>query len=198
MRLPGHGPARWTHGSVAWTDRADPLVRARVERAAALFPRSRRVEAPLPEGMDPLFRHEAAEVHAELWQDHREAYGESVAIKLEGAMRVSDADAARATAARERYRQEIGQLMAGLDLLATPTMTMVAPPAGVGDLALRDEVLRLTFPWNVVGAPALSLPCGPAEHGLPASVQLVGRPGDDALVLAAGRLLESALAHRPG
>jgi aspartyl-tRNA(Asn)/glutamyl-tRNA(Gln) amidotransferase subunit A len=54
-------------------------------------------------------------------------------------------------------------------------------------------VLRLTFPWNVIGAPALALPCGPAEHGLPASVQLIGRPGDDPLVLAAGRLLEGNL-----
>jgi aspartyl-tRNA(Asn)/glutamyl-tRNA(Gln) amidotransferase subunit A len=77
-------------------------------------------------------------------------------------------------------------------------MAMVAPPAGVGDLALRDAVLRLTFPWNVVGAPALALPCGPAEHGLPASIQLVGRAGDDRLVLAAGRMLERALAARPG
>jgi aspartyl-tRNA(Asn)/glutamyl-tRNA(Gln) amidotransferase subunit A len=183
---------------VAWTERADPLVRARVEGAAALFPRSRRIELALPEGVDPLFQREAAEVHAELWRDHREAYGENVAIKLERAMRVSDADAVRAAAARDRYREEVAGLMASLDLLVTPTMKMVAPPAGVGDLALRDDVLQLTFPWNVVGAPALALPCGPAEHGLPASVQLVGRPGEDALVLAAGRLLESALARRPG
>jgi aspartyl-tRNA(Asn)/glutamyl-tRNA(Gln) amidotransferase subunit A len=45
----------------------------------------------------------------------------------------------------------------------------------------------------VVGAPALALPCGPAEDGLPASVQLVGRPGEDAAVLAVGRALERAL-----
>ena len=80
----------------------------------------------------------------------------------------------------------------------TPTLEMVAPPAGVGDLALRERVIELTFPWSVVGAPALALPCGPAELGLPASVQLVGRPGDDALVLAAGALLERAIASRGG
>ena len=45
-----------------------------------------------------------------------------------------------------------------------------------------------------VGWPALALPCGAAEGGLPASVQLVGRPGADALVLAVGALLEQALA----
>jgi len=37
------------------------------------------------------------------------------------------------------------------------------------------------------------MPCGPAEDGLPASVQLVGRPDDDARVLAAAGLLEGAL-----
>jgi Asp-tRNA(Asn)/Glu-tRNA(Gln) amidotransferase A subunit family amidase len=37
------------------------------------------------------------------------------------------------------------------------------------------------------------LPCGPAEDGLPASVQLAAPPGGDALVLAAGKALERAL-----
>ena len=50
-------------------------------------------------------------------------------------------------------------------------------------------MIRFTLPFNTVGRPALALPCGPAEDGLPASVQLAGRQGDDALVLAAGALL---------
>jgi aspartyl-tRNA(Asn)/glutamyl-tRNA(Gln) amidotransferase subunit A len=81
--------------------------------------------------------------------------------------------------------------MEDLDLVLTPTLTLVAPRLGIGDLALRERVIELTFPFNAIGAPALALPCGPAEDGLPASVQLAGKPGDDALVLAAGRLLES-------
>ena len=80
--------------------------------------------------------------------------------------------------------------MEDLDLVLTPTLTMVAPQVGIGDLALRERVIELTFPFNAIGAPALAMPCGPAEDGLPASVQLAGKPGDDALVLAAGRRLE--------
>jgi Asp-tRNA(Asn)/Glu-tRNA(Gln) amidotransferase A subunit family amidase len=57
---------------------------------------------------------------------------------------------------------------------------------------------RFTIPFNALGRPALALPCGPAEDDLPASVQLVGRKGADALVLAAGALLESALAAPSG
>ena len=80
-----------------------------------------------------------------------------------------------------------------VDLLLTPTLAMVAPPTGIGDLALRDAMIRFTYPVNALGAPALALPCGPAEDGLPASIQLVGAPGADALVLAAGELLERKL-----
>jgi Asp-tRNA(Asn)/Glu-tRNA(Gln) amidotransferase A subunit family amidase len=51
-------------------------------------------------------------------------------------------------------------------------------------------MIARTIPFNVLGWPALALPCGDAEDGLPASVQLAGRAGEDALVLAAGALLE--------
>jgi Asp-tRNA(Asn)/Glu-tRNA(Gln) amidotransferase A subunit family amidase len=54
-------------------------------------------------------------------------------------------------------------------------------------------MISLTRPFNATGWPALALPCGPAEDGLPASIQIVARPGDDALVLAVGERLERVL-----
>ena len=54
-------------------------------------------------------------------------------------------------------------------------------------------MIKLTYPWNVTGSPAIALPCGAAEDGMPASVQLAGAPGADALVLAAAALLEHHL-----
>jgi Asp-tRNA(Asn)/Glu-tRNA(Gln) amidotransferase A subunit family amidase len=84
-----------------------------------------------------------------LWAEHRDLYGQDLAVKMERCMRV-----------------------------------------GVGDLILREPMTRFTFPFNATGQPALALPRGPAEDGLPASMQLVGRRGEDALVLAAGRLFE--------
>ena len=80
----------------------------------------------------------------------------------------------------------------------TPTLGFVAPPLPVDDLEIRDRAIRLTIPLNALGWPALALPCGPAEDGLPASVQLVGKPGDDALVLGAGAALESLLLASDG
>ena len=179
---------------VAWTARADPLVRRQVERAAAFMPSRDPLEVPFPEGVYPAFAREAAIVHTDLFAAHRELYGENVARKVASALKVPDAAVDAALAARERYRERIAALTADLDLLVTPTIPMVAPALGIGDLALRERMIELTLPWNTVGAPALALPCGPAEDGLPASIQLVGKPGEDATVLAAGRLLERALA----
>lgn len=179
---------------VGWTESAEPLVRARVETAASLFPGSRPLDLPLPPREAYAgFEREAAEIHEPIWREHRELYGANVATKLEHALRVTDEQVERADRERELYREQIANLMDGLDLLVTPTLAMVAPPAGLGDLALRGKILRFTLPWNTVGTPALALPCGSAEDGLPASLQLIGAPGDDALVLAAGRALEARL-----
>ena len=109
---------------------------------------------------------------------------------------MTDAEFEAALRRREEYREQAAEAMAGLDLLVTPTLAFVAPPAVTDDLELREAVIRFTYPFNALGWPALALPCGPAEDGLPASVQLVAPPGEDARVLAAGALLEPLLAAR--
>ena len=112
------------------------------------------------------------------------------------ALKITDAEADEGRRLRALYQERVAVLMEDVDLIVTPTIPWVAPPSGVGDLELRGRMLSLTFPWNAVGGPALALPCGAAEDGLLASVQLLGRPGEDALVLAAGRLLEAELQTR--
>ena len=113
--------------AIAWTDAADPLVRDRVQRAAALFSRSRTVELPFPDGTGPAFSREAAEVHAELWREHHDLYGMNVAHKLQRAMHVSDAEASAALGARQRYRERLAELMSNVDLVVTPTLATIAP-----------------------------------------------------------------------
>jgi aspartyl-tRNA(Asn)/glutamyl-tRNA(Gln) amidotransferase subunit A len=182
---------------VAWLDLAEPLVRARVQTAAELFPRRRRVAFPLPEGVGALFMREAAESHRGLFPEHADAYGENVRAKLERCLRVTDAEVEIALRRLEEYRQRAAEAVEGVDLLVTPTLAFVAPPAIRDDLELRDAVIRFTYPFNALSWPALALPCGPADDGLPASVQLVAPAGADARVIAAGSLLERVLAARP-
>jgi aspartyl-tRNA(Asn)/glutamyl-tRNA(Gln) amidotransferase subunit A len=173
---------------VAWLDEADPLVRARVAEIAERMPRQCVIELPRAE-IDALFMREVADVHRELYAGHAELYGDNVAVKIERCLEVSDAAVTAAERARSLYREQMGELMDDFDLLLTPTLPVVAPAVGVGDLKLRSVLTRNTLPFNALGWPALALPCGPAEDGLPASAQLIGRAGADALVLAAGASL---------
>jgi aspartyl-tRNA(Asn)/glutamyl-tRNA(Gln) amidotransferase subunit A len=187
--------------AVAWTELADPGVRARIEDAAQLFPDRRPLELPLPDGVPPAFMREVADVHRDLHARERERYGEDVRLKVGRCLAVTDEQAADAERARARYREAAERAFEGFDLLVTPALPCVAVPTprpGPGDVGVRETLTRFTFPFNALGWPALALPCGPAEHGLPASVQLVGRPGADALVLAAGEALEEALRARAG
>jgi aspartyl-tRNA(Asn)/glutamyl-tRNA(Gln) amidotransferase subunit A len=178
---------------VAWCELAEPLVRARVEAAAALLRQGERIGFPFPAGTVPVFMREVGDVHRDLYAEYGELYGENIRPKIELCIAVGDAEAAAGAAARAAYAERAAVALAGFDLLLTPTLGFVPPPADVDELATREGFIRFTYPFNLLGWPALALPCGPAEHGLPASVQIVGRPGEDALVLAAARLLEAAL-----
>jgi aspartyl-tRNA(Asn)/glutamyl-tRNA(Gln) amidotransferase subunit A len=178
--------------ALTWLDGTEPMVAARVREAAARFPRLRELDWPRAE-IDALFMREVANVHRELYAEHGELYGEDVAVKIERCLAVGDGEVAQAERARAEHRDRCAELFEGLDLLLTPTLVCVAPRTGIGDGVLRATLIRNTLPFNSLGWPALAMPCGSAEDGLPASIQIVGRPGSDALVLAAGTLLASLL-----
>jgi aspartyl-tRNA(Asn)/glutamyl-tRNA(Gln) amidotransferase subunit A len=92
----------------------------------------------------------------------------------------------RAAAFFERY-----------DLLIEPAMVTTAPRIGQQNLVVNGEEQRGTFgmalftmPWNLTGQPAAIVPCGFTAEGLPVALQIVGRFGDDLLVLQAARAFE--------
>jgi aspartyl-tRNA(Asn)/glutamyl-tRNA(Gln) amidotransferase subunit A len=180
---------------IAWTELCDPLVRQRVEAAAACFPSRREIGFPLAEDPSYEFRREVAESHSGLFPEHAEAYGQDVRAKLERCVRVTDRQLEASQRARAEHRERAEAAARDVDLVLVPTLGFVAPPVEVPELEARDGLIRFTYAINALGWPALALPCGPAEHGLPASVQLVGRPGADALVLAVGEALEAHLSR---
>ena len=179
--------------AVAWGGHALPLVRERVEAAASLFPRRVETDLPLAEPVFPLFMREVADVHRGLFAENRSLYGADVADKVERCLAVADEEVGDALQFRKDYRGRCLDALGEADVLLTPTILTVAPRTGIGDLLLREELIRLTIPFNTLGWPALALPCGLAEDGLTASLQIVARPGEDALVLAVGALVERLL-----
>ncbi|HEM46868.1 MAG TPA: hypothetical protein ENO23_07470, partial [Alphaproteobacteria bacterium] len=84
------------------------------------------------------------------------------------------------------------------DLLVTPTVNEPAPrldaldPTRLGPLALLERMvphMAFTEPWNATGQPAISLPLGLTDDGLPVGVQLVARPDEEALLLTVAATL---------
>ena len=180
---------------VAWTELADPLVRARVEEAAARFPRRRPVELPLvPNETYAVFMREVADVHRELFAEHaRRSTARTSGSRSSAASRCATPRSSAQSALRAEYRERMDAALDGLDLVLTPTLPIVAPPARRGR-DRRPRRPRAADPLHAIrsprsAGPPSALPCGAAEDGLPASLQLVGRAGSDALVLAAARVL---------
>ena len=103
---------------------------------------------------------------------------------------------ARARAAGDRAAARLAVLPGGADVLVTPTLP--APPPRVGahrglrTLATAGGATPYTVPWNVTGQPAISVPAGLSGGGLPLAVQLVGRPGEEELLLGLAAQLERA------
>ncbi len=169
---------------VAWLDDAEPEVRAGVAAAAEKFPNRHELDLPFAPANRADFMREAADVHRALFPGNDELYGENVRGKIERCLEVTDADAAAAARETAEYRERFAGACAGVDLIVTPAVPCVAPPADSDELKLRLPATQFTYPFSTLGWPALALP---------PYVQLVAPPGRDALVLAAGRLLASLI-----
>jgi aspartyl-tRNA(Asn)/glutamyl-tRNA(Gln) amidotransferase subunit A len=141
------------------------------------------IDFPTAEDVVPAFMREVADVHRELYDESSELYGENIRGKIERCLAVTDGEYAEACAARERLRVGAEEALDGFDLLLAPTLSVPPPPVDVVEVDVRAAMTRYTFPFNALGWPALAV----------GSVQIVGRPGADALVLAAGLALEDEL-----
>jgi aspartyl-tRNA(Asn)/glutamyl-tRNA(Gln) amidotransferase subunit A len=141
------------------------------------------IEFPTAADAHPVFQREVAEVHRELYAEQAELYGENIRGKIERCLAVDDAEYEAAVRARARHAVRAAEALEGFDLLLCPVLSAPVPPADVDEVAVRAALTLYTFPFNALGWPALAL----------GNLQVVGRAGADALVLAAGLQLEAAL-----
>jgi aspartyl-tRNA(Asn)/glutamyl-tRNA(Gln) amidotransferase subunit A len=118
--------------------------------------------------------------------------GDDVRARVEEGRRISAEEYQRAQELRAELAREFALLWRDLDLLVTPTTPMTAFPIE-GSEDLRPEATRLTRPFNLLGWPALSLPCGVSSEGLPIGVQLVAAPGNEDVLFRAGAAIEAGV-----
>ena len=136
-------------------------------------------------------RCEAATFHRSLGAD-RSRYWEEVADQLQAAAAIPAIDYLDAQRLRADLTEGLLAAFDHHDVLAMPTVPVVAPH--VKDFARYLLVLsRNTTLWSLTGFPAISVPCGTAG-GLPFALQLVAPPWREDLLVALGSALEVALA----
>lgn len=130
---------------------------------------------------------------------HRRAeFGADVLSLLDQGSLLAATDYVQAQRLRRLFQLEFAALFKSVDCLLTPTTPTPAPRVGQlsVDIEGTSEDTRLASTRyvrgvNVLGLPALAMPCGIVD-GLPVSVQLIGRPFEERLLLKLGAALEDA------
>jgi aspartyl-tRNA(Asn)/glutamyl-tRNA(Gln) amidotransferase subunit A len=191
-------------------ERVAPTVAEAVRRAAVVAERAGAVVVPvrLPDianlntiGRVILLCEASATM--ERYLARREDFGTDVLALLDQGRLIPATDYINAQRIRRVLRQEFQAVWKQVDCLFTPTTPTSAPKIGQTTLKLgtdeedvRIASTRLVRGINVLGLPALSLPCGFDEQGLPLGLQIIGRSFQEALILRVGAVVEDALDFR--
>lgn len=178
-------------------ERVDPIQRAALDRAvgqlraAGAAIESVRLDVDFQLLLDLHWRImavEAAQYHRQPFAEHPEGYGPMISSLLKEGLQIAAVDYAAALAHQRAFRRAAGALVGSFDALIAPSTDNTAP--GVETTGKRD----FQAPWSYSGLPVVALPSGLASDGLPASVQLVGRPDEEDQLLATAGWCEKVLA----
>ncbi len=137
---------------------------------------------------------EAFSIHEKGLTETPELYGAVARKRLSAGAFVQGSDYVNALRLRARLVAEAAAVMQDVDVLVTPTRHTPPETLGAFDTILGHRFY--TRPFNVLGLPALSICSGFTGNNLPLSIQIVGRPFEDAVVLKVGHAFETATDYR--
>ena len=171
----------------------DPEVVATVETAVSVL---EDLGAHVEEVSLPILEHvraansvimvsEAYAYHEPNLKARPQDFGEIVRGRFRVGALMSAADYLQAQRVRSLARREFAEVMSEVDLLVTPTMTQPAAAFEGYDPSSTVSGRSFTAPFNVTGLPAISVPCGFTDSGLPIGMQIAGKPFDEPGVLQA-------------
>lgn len=133
--------------------------------------------------------------HGPLYEDPESPVDEDVRPRFLAGRAVSAADYIHVLEGRRQAQAAYARALRGFDAVLTPTVTAVAPALDDVDQAVSPGYF--TRPFNYLGMCGLALPTGLTAAGLPTSLQIAARGGDEAMALRIGAALEAALPGLP-
>jgi aspartyl-tRNA(Asn)/glutamyl-tRNA(Gln) amidotransferase subunit A len=189
-----------------WEPTCEPAVRARFEAALVSLEEmgARVTEAPLGLTLLQIMAvgyvitlTEAAAYQLPNLRSHPDELGREFGLAMRAGLLVPDRAYRAALKARARMVRQIDTLLEDHDVLAMPTVGVLADPLPAGPRPLWRRITgnpapQYTWLANVHGGPAVSVPCGLAPEGLPVGLQLMGRSYEDLTVLRAAHAYEQA------
>ena len=188
-------PARFFFESL--DPEVEQAVRAAVAKLEELGAATEDVPVPyideIPGAVTAIMLPEALAYHQTWMAQRPEDYGDDVRYRLELGATFLAVHYVQAQRLRElavsAWKREV---FSRVDILATPATPTVAGPIDKSGLDQTFSLIRNTSPINLLGLPAVSLPCGLTSEGLPIGLQLIGRWFDEATVLRAAYAYEQA------
>lgn len=132
--------------------------------------------------MSEAFAYHHMDMTTGRWGDYGAPTRETIA---RGAL-YTGADYVQAQRYRAWFGKQVARVMAGIDVLITPSGTEAAQPGGRVDPLRRFTNPSFTGPFNLLGYPALAVPAGVSTDGMPLSAQIVGAPFAESTVLRVG------------
>ena len=154
------------------------------------------IELPMPDSIDTAFNDqllimsvEAATFHEPMYKEQAEDYQPKLRAMLADGLAVDAITYSRALERRRAFIDDMQQLSARCDVMLTPATPAPSQPdrTNTGDPAFQG-------PWTSCGLPAISLPSGLAESGLPLGMQLAASPFAETRLLSAAKWCEDVLA----
>jgi len=146
---------------------------------------------------------EAAAIYRSRVLESGDQFDPVIRLRMESGLFISAEEYLQAQQARNILRNMLLQELSDFDFIMTPTTAIAAPKIEQTQTLLdgqqvpiREALLRITRVFSTVGFPAISVPCGFTDDGLPVGLQFVGKPfSDHSLLNVANVYQESSSWH---
>ncbi|MGE0228179.1 MAG: amidase [Dehalococcoidia bacterium] len=129
---------------------------------------------------------EAFAYHREDLAARYDVYGRYTSEVLTRGALLGSSDYVQAQRFRSYWKQAVTEAMVDVDVLITPTSISPAPKRSEMSPEKQLSGSSFTSQWNLTGLPAMAIPCGFSEGGLPLSMQVIGKPFAESTVFQIG------------